>query len=227
MSKTVGIIGAMQVEIDSLIARMAHYEKKIIKGLVYHVGDIEGQAIVMTQSSIGKVNATIATQMMLDHFKIDYVINTGIAGALDPKLKHLDVVISKELVYYDVRKCQMRHWFPKQPTFIADTELLSKTEQVVKEVGFNYYVGLIATGEDFVTQSDKKQTIFKEYQALCCEMEGCAIAHTAFVNEVPFIVIRTISDLANDAAEDDYAQFELLAAERSANIVTQLLRTFS
>ncbi len=177
----------------------------------------------MLACSIGKVNAAIGTQILINKYNVDYIINTGIAGGLSPKLKHLSVVISEKLTYHDFDKTLKINWFPNQEYFYADTNLISKAEEAAKRNKLDYYKGVIVTGDKFVSSQELKNNLIEKFDALCVEMEGAAIAHTSYVNDIPFVVIRCISDLADEASNEDYKNFENLAALESSKLVIEMI----
>ena len=222
MMKKIGIIAAMHSEIEYIEKAMENSTVHSYAMVDYHAGTINGVEVVLVECSIGKVNAAIYTQIMIDKFNVDLIINTGIAGSLSEDVKHLSVVVANELTYYDVRKEQLKSWFPNQEHFKADEEMVSlilmnKTDEN------DIKIGRILTGDDFIAGKEKKLNLQKKYNALCVEMEGAAIAHTAFVNHRPFVIIRCISDMADDDVDLDYPQFEKIATKKASEIVLKLL----
>jgi len=221
--KKIGIIGAMPVEIEIIKNELENCFVETHAGLDYYVGKIKDVEVVLLVCGVGKVNAAIYTQILIDWYSVDTIINTGIAGGLSDNIKHLSVVISNQLTYYDVRKIQMINCFPNQEFFMADADLIELAVKVSKLLDFDYHIGTIVSGEDFITDTRRKKELHQIYKAICVEMEGAAIAHTAFVNKIPFLVIRCISDLANEATIEDYKKFEELAAHKSANLVKEMI----
>jgi len=221
--KKIGIIGAMEVEIEDILNELDSYYIRKHAGLNYYVGNINGIEVIVLSCGIGKVNAAIYTQILIDQYSIDLIINTGIAGALTEEVNHLSLVISKQLTYYDVKKLQMINCFPNQEFFKADKNLIDLATRVSRDNKLEYHVGTIVTGESFISDTKTKKELNQKFNALCVEMEGAAIAHVAFVNNIPFVVIRCISDLANEATNDDYKKFEKSAASKAANLVRDLI----
>lgn len=215
----IGIIGAMSVEVKMLLEKMADKQEVRMHDLCFYTGKLGSKQVVLTNCSIGKVNAAIITQMMIDRFEVEGVINTGIAGSFSTDVKHLDVVVSKQAVYHDVRKQQMHEWYPNQPAFLADAAMV---DAAVKAAG-TAHVGTVLTGDDFIDSHEKKAKIAENHDGLCLEMEGAAIAHTCFVNKIPFVIVRCISDMADGSATTDYAKFELIAADKSADITEKMM----
>lgn len=224
--KKIGIIGAMELEIKLLLDNMELNNKENISGFSYYSGRILGQDIVVTSCSIGKVNAAACTQILIDRFNVDCIINTGIAGGLHSDVNLCDVVISSDVTYHDVRKSQMKGWFPFKECFESDDKLVEvaiKACDAIKNKEWKYHIGRIVSGECFVADKKLKETIIKEYSPHCVEMEGAAIGHIAHINNVPFLIIRCISDNANDEATLDYETFETIAANQSSNIVLNMI----
>ncbi len=219
----IGIISAMELEIEYIKEKMSDVQKYIIKGITYSTGYIDNIEIVLGVCGIGKVNAAIYTQIMIDKFEVNYIINTGIAGSMSSDVKHLDIVVSKDLTYYDVRKEQLKSCYPYQEYFIADENLINYAAKSIKG-NSDFHIGTIITGDDFIAEKLKKDALCERYNALCVEMEGASIAHTAFINEIPFIVIRCISDTADDDASSDYKNFEQIAAKKASLLVVDMVK---
>lgn len=221
-----GIISAMQIESNLIVENMAL--TKVIKlcGFKFHIGTIGDVEVVLTNCSVGKVNAACCTQALIDHFKVDYIINTGIAGAINHRLKLKDIVISSDTTYFDVRKIQMKTCYPYQENFKASKELIDIYVEACKQIlpiDNSYYVNRIASGDNFVSDDKLKQSIAEEFTPYCVEMEGAAIGHVSHLNNIPFVIIRSISDLADDVAESVYDNFEKEAALQSAKITIKML----
>lgn len=221
--KKIGIIGAMPVEIEIIKNELEDFYIETHAGLDYYIGKIKDIEIILSVCGVGKVNAAIYTQVLIDHYSVDAIINTGVAGGLSDDIEHLSVVISNQLTYHDVCKTQMISLFPNQEFFKADDDLIELAARASKLNNLYYYIGTIISGETFISDSRKKKELHQNYKAICVEMEGAAIAHTAFVNKVPFLVIRCISDLSNEASTEDYKNFEKLAAHKSAKLVKEMI----
>lgn len=222
--KRIGIISAMWVEAALLHTKMTNVREHEISGMKYYEGQIEKQEVVLSACGVGKVNAAIFTQIMIDRFGVDAILHTGIAGSMDDRAAHLSLVVANALTYYDVRKEQMIGCFPYQEIFRTDETLC---RLAVGAAGEKVHVGLIITGDDFIADREKKAQLKAKYDALCVEMEGAAVANTAFINQIPFVVIRCISDLADGAAAEDYKGFEQKAAEKAAGVIVRLLKSIS
>ncbi len=224
--KKIGIIGAMQVEIDLLIARMKTYEEFTIAGFPFYTGTLFGKNIVLTRCGVGKVNSAACTQVLIDRFNVECIINTGIAGSLKSEIKILDLVISSDVTHHDVRKAQMKNLFPFKESFIANNSLveLAKKACEMLDVKPNYHFGRIVSGEGFVSDTRLKDKLINDYSPACVEMEGSAIGHVAFINNIPFLILRCISDQADEDAAMLYEHFEELAANQSAAVVLEMIK---
>ena len=228
--KKLGIIGAMTVEVQTLKDQMQDVRIHNHAGMEFYEGVLEGLPAVVVQCGVGKVNAAMCVQILCDCFGVTHVVNTGVAGSLCPELDIGDFVISEDAVYHDF-DCHIindNYIIGQVPglsvrTFPADKELMKIAFSTADKVNPGHVrVGTVASGDQFVASKSQKKRIIADTNALCTEMEGAAIAHTAWRNNVPFVVIRAISDKADDSAEMDYPTFEAIAAARCAS-VTQLL----
>lgn len=219
--RCVGVISAMWSEVELLYLKMEKVNEIYYAGSKYYVGKMGNVKIVLSVCGIGKVNAAIYTQIMIDKFEIDYLIHTGIAGSMDDSIKHSSVVIADGLTYYDVRSEQLRNCYPYQEVFIPDERMI---DLLIQSNETDVRKGLIITGDEFISNKDRKLDLKRRFpNALCVEMEGCAVANVAFVNNIPFVVIRCISDLADDSASLDYESFEIIAAKKATEMVINIL----
>ncbi|GAA0338087.1 5'-methylthioadenosine/adenosylhomocysteine nucleosidase [Bacillus carboniphilus] len=224
--KKIGIMGALQVEIDILLEKMDAHEKRTVAGFPFYCGKLYGNEVIITCCGVGKVNAAACTQALIDKFGVNYIINTGIAGSIRSEIRVCDVVISSDVTHHDVRKDQMTSLFPFQEVFQANGELI----QMAKEACMStleknkHHIGRIVSGEAFVSTTQLKNDIKEAYQPACVEMEGSAIGHVAFLNDVPFVVIRSISDNADEEAEMSFEAFEEIAAHQSAGVVLEMVK---
>lgn len=226
----IGIIGAMTIEIEAIKDNLSTFTEKNYAGFHFYVAKYKNLDVVLVSCSGGKVNAACCSQILIDKFCVDKIINTGIAGSLNPKVKLCDTVISKDLTYHDVRKIQMKTCFPFMESFKADDELIQLALKVCDASDledFDYHLGRIVTGDAFISDSALKSSIIEQYDPYCVEMEGSAIAHVSAINNVPFLVIRSISDNADNNVDIDYDQFEKIAANNSAILVLGLLDLLS
>lgn len=218
--KRIGIVAAMKVEIELLLEQMTDMSLHNIAGAKYFSGEIAGCDTVISECGIGKVNSSLRTQIMIDRFGVEMLLNTGIAGGLSSALSKMSVVVSDKLTYHDVDRGQIISVFPAGEWFIADREM---AEIMTGCAGCDAHFGVIATGDRFISDSSVKNRIYSELDALCVDMEGAAVAHTAFINGIPFAAIRCISDMADEEAAADFFEFEKIAANRSADIVIKAL----
>lgn len=228
--KTIGIIGAMEVEVAILKEKME--DVRIIKkaSMDFYEGILAGKKVVVVRSGIGKVNAGICAQILADVFSVDAIINTGIAGSLNKNINIGDIVLSTDVVQHDMdatgfgyRKGQI----PQMSVFFfnADDNLRRLAAEVCKEVNpdIQVFEGRIASGDQFVCDQDVKNRIVSEFSAYATEMEGAAIGQAAYLNEIPFLVVRAISDKADGSAQMDYSEFEKAAVDHSVRLTLNML----
>ena len=223
-----GIIGAMDVEVATLKEKMEGALVSTKAGMAFCEGTLEGVPAVVVQCGVGKVNAALCAQILCDCYGVTAVVNTGIAGSLCNDLDIADLVISRDAIHHDF---DLRFWgrpVGQVPgfdvtAFPADDKLMELAFQAAEAVNQGHNkIGRVASGDQFICSREQKETIIANTQAICAEMEGASIAHAAYRNGVPFVILRAISDKADDSAEMDYPTFEALAAQRCAQ-VTMLL----
>lgn len=220
-----GIISALWTEIDVLHKALEKAVEIKHCGISFYTGTLNGNKVVLAVCGIGKVNAAICAQMMIDKFDVDALIQTGIAGSMDSKVGHMTTVVADKLVYHDIYSNLFGEFFPYREYFIADASISQALLEAAKD---NSMQGTIITGDEFVSDQRKKEELKSRFpDALCVEMEGCAIAHTAFINNIPFGIVRCISDLANGDAGNDFGNFEELAAKKAASIVIGAIEKLS
>ena len=195
-----GIIGAMTQEVETLVESMAECTSKEIAGSTFYEGTLDGLPAVIVQCGVGKVNAALCAQILCSRFSVTHLVNTGIAGSLSNDLDIADLVVSRDAMYH----------------------AFSAAEAVNP---CHTKIGRVASGDQFIADKEKKDFIIEKTQALCTEMEGAAIAQTAYRNGVPFVILRAISDKADNSAEMDYPTFETLSAHRCAEVTHRLART--
>lgn len=218
----IAIVGALKIEVERIAESLNDPKTHQFFDSVVYEGMRGEHRIFLTELGVGKVNAALMTQRMIDQFDVDAVINTGIAGSLDDDVDLLDTVFSKDIVYHDFDSGIMKSFAPYTDTFTADETLLQRAIGAVEALRYPYHVGRIATGDEFVTSNARKDDIKSRTEALCVEMEGCAVAHTAYRNQIPFLVVRTISDGANDDAEMTYDEFSKKAAVHAAELILEM-----
>lgn len=226
----IGIIGAMEEEIASLKDRMEQVSCKRKAGMEFQKGILQGKNVVVVRSGIGKVNAAVCTQILADDYQVDAVLNTGIAGSLNNEINIGDIVISRDVLQHDVDATGFgyeRGQIPRMDTlsFQADEALARLAEKKCKEVNpdISVFQGRIASGDQFISSKEVKQNIIETFGGFCVEMEGAAIGQAAFLNQIPFLIIRAISDKADDSATTDYSAFEKKAIEHCVNLTLAMI----
>lgn len=229
MGKT-GIIGAMEVEVNVLKKDMKIIREVKKAGMNFCEGTLCGREAVVVRSGIGKVNAAVCTQILIDEFGVTEVVNTGIAGSLKAEINIGDLVISADLVHHDMDAVGFGYPLGQIPqmdvfSFAADDRLAALAKKACEEVNpeIQVFQGRIVSGDQFVSDQAVKEKISENFDGYCTEMEGAAIAQAAFLNGVPFVVVRAISDKADDSATMDYPAFEKLAVEHSVKLVEKFV----
>ena len=226
----IGIIGAMDVEVRALCEKLEGCRKTQICNLTFFEGSLGGKELVIVKSGIGKVNAALCVQMLVDRFAVSRVINTGIAGATGEGLKIYDFVVSTETVYHDF-DTEFFGYKPGQvpgmpERFAADKALADTVAAAFEQTSLSgrhkLVRGLIASGDQFIAGGSKKDFIVSTFHPACVEMEGCAIAQACFVNQIPFVIVRCMSDTADDSVKETY--YEDTAAALSIEFITEVLR---
>ena len=228
--KKIGIIGAMEVEVETLKKDME--VGRVVKkaGMEFHEGVLNGMPVVVVRSGICKVNAAVCTQILIDDFGVDGIINTGVGGSLNAEINIGDIVISTDVVHHDVNAVEFGYALGQIPqmkvfSFPADETFAEKAKAACNRVNPDITVwrGRICSGDQFVSSQEQKDQIIKAFHGWCTEMEGAGIAQAAYLNDVPFIIVRAISDKADNSAYVDYATFEKKAAEHSVRLVEALM----
>ena len=225
-----GIIGAMQEEVETLLALMEDKKELRKAGSVFFEGILEGLPAVIVQCGVGKVNAAMCAQVLCDLFDVTHLVNTGIAGSLCAELDIGDLVVSRDAMHHDVDAVHFGYPYGKVPgmdviSFPADDAMVNFAFTAAEAVNPGHTkIGRVASGDQFVAVKEVKERIIANTQGLCTEMEGAAIAQTAYRNGIPFVILRAISDKADDSAEMDYPTFERIAAHRCAEVTRNLAR---
>ena len=223
-----GIIGAMQVEVEILLGAMENKIAVEKAGSTFYEGTLNGLEAVVVQCGVGKVNAAICAQILCDLFNVTHLVNTGIAGSLCAELDIGDLVVSTDAMYHDVDAVHFGYPMGKVPgmdttAFPADKAMMDYAFAAAEAVNPGHTKrGRVASGDQFVAEKAVKQRIIDVTGGLCTEMEGAAIAQTAYRNNLPFVILRAISDKADDSAEMDYPTFERIAAHRCAEVTLKL-----
>lgn len=226
-----GIIGAMEEEVTGLKQNMT-VEKTVKRAsMEFLQGTLAGKPVVVVRCGIGKVNAAICTQILADEFKVDAIVNTGIAGSLKNEINIGDIVLSTDALQHDMDATGFGYDYgviPRMETsvFKADEKLITLAKACCEEVNpeISVFTGRVVSGDQFISDKTKKDWITEHFQGYCTEMEGAAIAQTAYLNQVPFLIVRAISDKADNSAQMDYAEFERKAIEHSVNLMTEMVK---
>ncbi|MDR1209734.1 MAG: 5'-methylthioadenosine/adenosylhomocysteine nucleosidase [Clostridiales bacterium] len=236
--KTIGIIGAMEEEISQIRSRMELVQAKNIVGADYYIGKMRGQSVIAARSGVGKVNSAICAQVLIDLYAIDYLVNVGVAGAVNRELNIGDVVVSKDAVHHDFDASVFGDpigfiprlditYFPADPELIRAAEESGRAalddEFCEAKLTPKVVVGRIATGDVFVSGEDRRQRIWQLFRADCVEMEGAAIAQTCYLNRIPFVVVRTISDRSGAGADAEFREFIGRAGAVAANVIERMV----
>ena len=222
----IGIIGAMAIETEGLIREMTDTKSTVVSGVTFTEGVLCGRDVVVATSGVGKVFAAICAEAMILRFGVTALLNTGVAGGLSPMLEVGDVVLADEVVQHDMNTTALGDPqgllsglnVVKIP---ADKKLLKALCSATAALDYNGMVGTVASGDLFVEKKKTKEGLVRDFDALACEMEGAAIGHVAFVNGVPFAVLRTISD-GGDGME--FSEFCPLAAKTAVAITKEFLK---
>lgn len=226
----IGIIGAMNEEVEFLLRDMDFEGSEVKANMKFSLGIIHNKNVVIVTSGIGKVNAAVCTQILIDDFNVDYVINVGIAGGTTENIYPGDIVIADNLVQHDMDTSVFGDKIGQIPRldtfdFKCDKKLIEHAIEACRDInGHNFFVGRIVSGDQFIANIDKIKWLNSEFECLACEMEGASIAQVCYLNEIPFIVIRSISDNANNGAHMDYEKFKDIAVEHSTKILNNMLK---
>lgn len=235
MNKKIGIIGAMDVEVKILKECLTSPCEKQSGNLKYVEGLLNGTNVIIVQSGVGKVNAALCTQRLILQLGVTHIINTGIAGAMKKGLGVLDFVISTDALYHDMDATGFGYKVTEIPQmkvsdFPADDKMIEAAEKAFTQLpqaqGHKLIKGRIASGDQFISSKEIKERIAQNCDPACVEMEGAAIAHAAFLNDTPFLIIRCMSDMADDSGESTYSFNEQTAAELSAELVKKVVSQF-
>lgn len=230
LKRPIGIIGADEFEVHLLKEKAGAAVLETIAGMDFCGGQIGGSPVVIAQCGIGKVNAAICAQLLISRFGVSRIINTGVAGSLNNAINIGDLVISTDAVQHDFDICTLGYQWGEIPylgtvAFRADEELHALTVEAAKRCApeLSVFEGRICTGDQFIDSREKKELILSRFGGLCCEMEGAAVAEVCFLNAVPWVVIRAISDKADESVKVDYRSFAEKAARDCVGIVSDVL----
>ena len=231
MKVDIGIIGAMEPEVEAIIATLTEEKSETVSGITFHTGKIGEKSVAVAKCGIGKVFAALCAQTMILKYSPELLVNTGVGGALASGITTGDIVIASDLCQHDMDTSAIGD--PKGLVsginmiyFEADKRATQILLSNAKDLGLNARLGRIASGDKFIASKEDKTRIVTDFSADACEMEGCAIAQTAFVNGTPFAVVRAISDSADGEATMDYPTFLPLAARNSTNLTLALVKEY-
>lgn len=229
-SGIIGIIGAMDSEIARFLDEMELLDSVRIQGITYHRGKLCHVPVVVCKSGVGKVNAAICTQILIDRFQVESVIFTGVAGALHPNLEIGDLVISTECQQHDIDASPLgfpKGTIPFQETsvFPADAHLIEWATSAGEQIkGVKVLTGKVLSGDQFISDVEMVKHLRDQFNGYCVEMEGAAVAHVCHLSKIPYVVIRSMSDRADHSAQVNFMEFTELAAERSCAMVRHMLQ---
>lgn len=225
----IGIIGAMEEEIFSLKNEIKDFNIIDIAGIEFYCGNISDKKVVLVKSGIGKVNSAVCATLLIEKFNISEIVFTGVAGSINEKLNIGDVIISSDLIQHDFDTTsfgeklgqipRMKEWI-----FKADNELIDIASNVCEDNNINYIKGRILSGDQFINSKEKIEWLKDVFNGDAVEMEGASVAHVCYLFNVPFVIIRSISDKADKSSFMDFKEFSMLAAENSKKIVFGILK---
>ncbi|MGI5947472.1 MAG: 5'-methylthioadenosine/adenosylhomocysteine nucleosidase [Lachnospiraceae bacterium] len=221
-----GIIGAMDEEVLEIKKALADVSVETVTGMDFYRGKVNGKEVVVVRSGIGKVNAAMCSQILVDRFGVDAIVNTGIAGSLRAEINIGDIVLSTDSVQHDMDATGFGYpagQIPRMDTFAfpADEKLLNLAKECCSRVNpdIQTFTGRVVSGDQFISDKGKKQWLIETFDGSCTEMEGAAIAQVCYLNHVGCLIIRAISDKADDSANMDYQEFEAKAIEHSVKLL--------
>ena len=226
---TIGIIAAMAEELEILLKDLTLDSKKEKANMTFHKGKLYGKDVVAVVCGIGKVSSAICTQILASEYNVDKIINVGVAGGIGKEIYPGDIVVAENLVQHDMDTTAFGDKMGQIPRldtfdFKCDEEMVSLAKRACEEISeLNSFTGRIASGDQFVANLEKIQWLDTEFGAISCEMEGASIAQVCYLNSIPFVVIRSISDNANNGAHMDYQKFIPVAVKNSTRILKQML----
>ncbi len=224
-----GIIGAMEVEVKTLMEQVEGAQMREKGGMTFCAGTLNGMSVVIARCGIGKVSAALCVQAMTDLYGVTHIVNTGVAGSLDAQIDIADLVVSTDALEHDMDLTPLGYRPGEVPdlgtvAYPADAELVAGIKRAAAKAAPDVHVfeGRVVSGDQFVASHEKKAQLARDFGGMCCEMEGASIAHACYVNGIPFAVVRAISDKADGSAEMAYPEFEASSAVRCAAVVEEL-----
>lgn len=226
----IGIIGAMEEEVAKLKELMNVEDVSEKASMTFVKGTLCGKDVVVVRSGIGKVNAAVCAQILVDVYGVTTLINTGVAGSLDAAIDIGDIVVSTEAVHHDVDATVFGYPLGQVPrmdtvAFPADEKLVEAAVKANEEANpdIKTFKGRVVSGDQFIASNDVKEHLIKTFDGMCAEMEGASIAHVAYLNHIPYVILRAISDKADNSSTMDYPDFEKRAIMQSVRLMQNLL----
>lgn len=208
-----GIIGAMDEEVLEIKNALTDVSVETVTGMDFYRGKVNGKEVVVVRSGIGKVNAAVCSQILVDRFGVEAIVNTGIAGSLRAEINIGDIVLSTDSVQHDMDATGFGYpagQIPRMDTFAfpADEKLLNLAKECCARVNpdIQAFTGRVVSGDQFISDKEKKQWLTETFDGSCTEMEGAAIAQVCYLNHIGCLIIRAISDKADDSANMDYQE---------------------
>ena len=229
--KLLGIICALKSEQAPILRNMEFIEEISKAGMAFTRGKVNGQEIVTVVCGVGKVNAAVCTEIMIEVLGCTHIVNLGVAGGLAEDVYPLDIVAATDLVQHDVEVTAFGEKLGQIPnldtfSFEADSHLLSILDRAALKNDISLHKGRIVSGDQFIANQEKVRFLIKEFEAVAVEMEGASIAHVCYLNEIPFLVIRSISDNANNGAGMDFEEFKVSASEITWNLINTFIELY-
>lgn len=222
---TIGIIGAMPSELHDIRETLGMTEIVNIGKFDFYKNTLNGKNIINVCCGVGKVNSAICTQMLIDNFKVDCIINTGVAGGMNDNVKICDMVISNEVLAHDVNLTFLEKYPPYCSAFKSDIKLIEYAVKSCEKFKYKYFIGRIVSGEQFISDKTTKEDIQSRLNPYAVDMESASIGHCAYVNGVSSISIRCISDNADDNGTMSFDEFEKISAKCVANVVLDIINS--
>lgn len=227
MNKTIGIIGAMEVELEAIKAHMKVSETISLAGMNFLKGTIGNTDVVLAQCGIGKVFAAACTQAMIMNFKPDYIMNIGVCGGLSPELKTGDIILGEKVIQYDMDTSAVGDPIGlisgiNKIYFDCDIEMANKTEKILSDKNIDYKKGVVATGDKFINDSALVKWLRDNFDAIAGDMESGSIGHVCYINNVPFGILRSMSDSGDDNSDTDYKSSLDYAVKTTCDVVLAL-----
>ena len=226
----IALIGAMNEEIELLVAHMTDISETVKAGITFREGTYFGKNVVVCRTGVGKVNAAVTTQILIDQFGVEAVIFTGVAGALDPELQIGDLVISTECVQHDMDVTALG--FPRGVIPYAENSVYAADSKLVdlavasgeKLFAGKVKKGRVLSGDQFIASREVVASLYQELNGVCVEMEGSSVAQVCAMNAIPYVVLRSMSDKADGSAHVNFAEFTVIASENSYKMVEDMVK---